>query len=99
MPLGLAFFASYSRLWRGQHHGEMLRKTCGAEGWFDNQSNGLPFCGLAAQLSEQHSSAHGTRSLDIVHVATAKLSRIEEFVSFDSRQRGLASAIGLQVSP
>ena len=54
---------------------------------------------LAARLSEQHSSVYGTRSLDIIHVATAKLSRIEEFVSFDSRQRDLASAIGLKVGP
>jgi predicted nucleic acid-binding protein len=54
---------------------------------------------LAARLSEQHSSVYGTRSLDIVHVATAKLSRIEEFVSFDSRQRDLALAIGLKVGP
>src|SRR5262249_7164322 len=54
---------------------------------------------LAARLSAQHSAAHGTRSLDIVHVATAKVSRIEEFVSFDSRQRDLASAIGFRVAP
>jgi predicted nucleic acid-binding protein len=54
---------------------------------------------LAARLSEQYSSIYGTRSLDIVHVATAKLSRLEEFVSFDSRQRNLALAIGLKVGP
>jgi len=54
---------------------------------------------LAARLSEQHSSIYGTRSLDITHVAAAKLSHIEEFVSFDSRQRDLASAIGLHVAP
>ena len=54
---------------------------------------------LGARLSEQHSSVCGTRSLDIIHVATAKLSRTEEFVSFDSRQRDLASAIGLKVGP
>ncbi len=54
---------------------------------------------LAARLSEQHSSVYGSRSLDIVHVAAAKLLRIEEFVSFDSRQRGLASAIGFKVGP
>ena len=29
---------------------------------------------LAARLSEQHSSVYGTRSLDIIHVATAKHS-------------------------
>jgi hypothetical protein len=54
---------------------------------------------LAARLSEQHSSEFGTRSLDIVHIASAKLSRVDEFLSFDSRQRDLASAIGLKVNP
>jgi len=54
---------------------------------------------LAARFSEKHSSVYGTRSLDIVHVATAKLMRVEEFVSFDGRQRSLASAVGLKVAP
>jgi len=54
---------------------------------------------LAARFSEQHSLVYGTRSLDIVHVATAKLLRLESFVSFDSRQRALASAVGLKVDP
>ncbi len=53
---------------------------------------------VAAQLSEQHSDVHGTRSLDIIHVAAAKLMGVEEFVSFDARQRALASAIGLRVA-
>jgi hypothetical protein len=54
---------------------------------------------LAARFSDQHSSVHGTRSLDIIHVATAKVMRAEEFVSFDARQRALASAIGLKLAP
>jgi hypothetical protein len=54
---------------------------------------------LAARLSDQYSAVHGTRSLDIIHVATAKIMRVEEFVSFDGRQRALASAIGLTVTP
>jgi predicted nucleic acid-binding protein len=54
---------------------------------------------LAARLSEQHSATRGTRSLDILHVAAAKVIGVEEFVSFDGRQRTLASAIGLRVVP
>ena len=54
---------------------------------------------IAARFSEQHSAVHGTRSLDIIHVAAAKAMRVEEFVSFDARQRALASAIGLKVAP
>ena len=54
---------------------------------------------LATRLSHQHSASHGTRSLDILHVAAAKVMRAEHFVSFDARQRALASAIGITVSP
>jgi predicted nucleic acid-binding protein len=52
---------------------------------------------LAARLSEQHSAIHGTRSLDIVHIATAKVMKIPEFISFDSRQRSLCSAMGFKL--
>ena len=52
---------------------------------------------LAARFSEQHSAMMGTRSLDILHVAAAKLLRASEFVSFDGRQRKLAAAVGLSV--
>ncbi len=54
---------------------------------------------LAARLSERHSAAVGTRSLDVLHVAAAKALRAREFVSFDARQRALAAAIGLKVAP
>jgi predicted nucleic acid-binding protein len=52
---------------------------------------------LAARYSKQHSATAGTRSLDILHVATAKLLRATAFVSFDGRQRNLAAAVGLTV--
>ncbi len=51
----------------------------------------------SAALSEQHSERTGTRSLDISHVAAAKLLRAKAFVSFDRRQRTLAAAVGLTV--
>ncbi len=54
---------------------------------------------LAAQLSARHSAVMGTRSLDILHVAAAKTLRAVEFVSFDTRQRTLAAAVGLHVVP
>lgn len=54
---------------------------------------------LATRLSDQHSAIHGTRSLDILHVAAAKIMRVEHFVSFDARQRALASVIGIKVAP
>ena len=54
---------------------------------------------VASRLSGQHSSRVGTRSLDILHVAIAKTLRAVEFVSFDSRQRTLATRAGLKVAP
>jgi predicted nucleic acid-binding protein len=54
---------------------------------------------VAARFSERYSATVGTRSLDILHVAAAKASRAVEFVSFDGRQRTLATAVGLRVAP
>jgi predicted nucleic acid-binding protein len=53
----------------------------------------------AARLSERHAATTGTRSLDILHVAAAKSVRALEFISFDGRQRTLATAAGLKVAP
>src|SRR5256885_1910462 len=54
---------------------------------------------VAALLSKRHSSAIGTRSLDVLHVAAARSSRAADFLSFDSRQRSLAAAVGLNALP
>jgi predicted nucleic acid-binding protein len=54
---------------------------------------------IAARLSERHSAVIGTRSLDILHVAAAQAVRATELVSFDTRQRALAAAVGLSVAP
>lgn len=54
---------------------------------------------LARRLSQRHTAATGTRSLDVLHVAVAKSLRINDFVSFDSRQRALAALAGLNVGP
>jgi predicted nucleic acid-binding protein len=54
---------------------------------------------IAARLSERHSAVTGTRSLDILQSAAAKTLRAAELVSFDIRQRTLAAAVGLSISP
>ena len=54
---------------------------------------------VAERLSKQHTATAGTRSLDILHVAAAKVLRAVEFISFDARQRGLAATVGLKVAP
>jgi predicted nucleic acid-binding protein len=54
---------------------------------------------VASGLSKRHSATTGTRSVDILHVAAAKALRAAEFISFDGRQRLLATALGLKVAP
>lgn len=50
-------------------------------------------------LSAAHTATIGTRSLDILHVAAASLLGARQFVSFDRKQRSLASKAGLKVLP
>lgn len=50
---------------------------------------------MAARFTE----ALGTRSLDILHVASAKELGIREFYTFDDRQKKLAVAQGMAVYP
>lgn len=51
----------------------------------------------AADLSRQHTPKLGTRSLDVLHVASALELGLKRFVTFDDRQGQLASATGLKV--
>jgi predicted nucleic acid-binding protein len=52
----------------------------------------------AEALARDHTAQTGARSLDILHVATARLLAIDELVTFDLRQAALASRIGLRVA-
>ena len=52
---------------------------------------------LAAELSTLHTGALGTRTLDVLHVATAVMLEARRFVSYDQRQAALAKAVGLRV--
>jgi predicted nucleic acid-binding protein len=51
----------------------------------------------AADLSQQHTPALGTRALDVLHVACAIELRLRHFLTFDARQRQLAAAVGLKL--
>jgi predicted nucleic acid-binding protein len=55
--------------------------------------------GLARRLSRRHTAKVGTRSLDLIHVASAILLRPDVFYSFDERQRKIAATEGLTVRP
>lgn len=53
----------------------------------------------AERLSVSHTPVHGTRSLDVIHIAIALHFGVQDFISFDHRQRSLAVAMGLNVLP
>jgi predicted nucleic acid-binding protein len=53
----------------------------------------------AEQLARRHSSILGTRSLDILQVATALILKPDVFLTFDERQRKLAKAEKMRVMP
>ena len=52
---------------------------------------------LATELSERYSARLGTRTLDVLHVATAQALSMKRFVTYDARQAALAKAVGLRV--
>jgi len=52
---------------------------------------------LASRIARRRSSRLGTRTLDILHVASALLLSAERFLTFDERQRHLARAEGLAI--
>ena len=51
----------------------------------------------AADLSRRHTPDLGTRALDVLHVACALELRLPHFLTFDERQRLLASAVRLKL--
>ena len=51
---------------------------------------------MAEHLSKTHTTITGNRTLDILHIATAKHLSATNFLSFDARQRKLAKASGLK---
>lgn len=53
--------------------------------------------GVAETLSSQWTPSIGCRTLDILHVAAAKVIGVREFVTFDQRQGALAKHAGLKV--
>lgn len=51
----------------------------------------------AADLSRTYSHKLGTRSLDVLHVASALELELRGFVTYDARQGELARAVGLKM--
>ncbi len=53
----------------------------------------------AETLSATHTTRHGIRTLDVMHVAAARVLGAQTLLSFDLRQRQFATSCGLQVLP
>lgn len=51
----------------------------------------------AVQWAEKYSGTLGCRSLDVLHCATARILAATEFISTDTRQKQLATAMGLNL--
>jgi predicted nucleic acid-binding protein len=51
----------------------------------------------ASELSRRHTALLGTRTLDVLHVATALTLELTHFVSYDTRQKALAKKVGLRL--
>ncbi len=61
----------------------------------------LPLPAAAYQRAEQIARTHtpllGTRTLDVLHVAGALVLKADAFYTFDQKQAGLATALGLRL--
>ncbi len=66
---------------------------------FPQPINWMPVFRGAAQWAALHGTTVGCRSLDVLHVATAKKLNAAEFFTFDNRQKALALLLGLTVKP
>jgi len=51
----------------------------------------------ATDLSKKHSASTGSRSLDILHVASALSIKADRFLTLDDRQTKLAALAGLKI--
>ena len=51
---------------------------------------------MAQRLSRKHTATLGTRTLDILHVASALVLEAESFYTFDRRQAQLVRAVGMK---
>ena len=47
-------------------------------------------------LAARHTAAHGFRTYDLIHVASAVTSRCRRFLSFDAKANALARLVGLE---
>ena len=75
---------------------EIFRKDVRA-GVFEPRSLSSEIFRQAAETSARRTARIGTRTLDLLHVASAVFLRVESFYTFDQKQAELAKAEGLAV--
>jgi predicted nucleic acid-binding protein len=51
----------------------------------------------AEQIARTHTPVLGTRTLDVLHVASAVALKADTFYTFDQKQASLAAAVGLRL--
>jgi predicted nucleic acid-binding protein len=51
----------------------------------------------AEQIARTHTPLLGSRTLDVLHVAGALVLKADAFYTFDQKQAGLATAVGLTI--
>jgi predicted nucleic acid-binding protein len=70
----------------------------GRAGVFEIKSFGNEIFRQAAQISSRRTAKFGTRTLDLLHVASAVSLQADRFCTFDKKQAELARAEGLIVT-
>lgn len=65
--------------------------------YYHPQINWTETLGYAHDLVQKHTSKTGSRTLDILHVASALAIKAKRFLTLDGRQSQLASLAGLQI--
>ena len=65
--------------------------------YYRPQINWTDTMNVALDLSQTHTKTTGSRSLDILHVASALAIKADRFLTLDKRQSALAGSAGLTV--
>jgi len=65
--------------------------------YYRPQINWTDTINFALDLSQSHTKTTGSRSLDILHVASALAIKAKRFLTLDKRQSGLAELAGLTI--
>jgi predicted nucleic acid-binding protein len=77
---------------------ELFRQHAGA-GVLHHEEMRSEVWQAALRLSRRHTPRYGSRTLDLLHVATVEVFKPDVFFTFDERQRKVAKAEHLPVLP